>query len=83
MKKRLGALLFTLFLLLSPLPAAAASTSANLLANPSFEDGLAGWTSPDGKWGTAESESGYDPQDGSYFAWPLQASQENTCIYYF
>lgn len=81
MKKRLGALLFTLFLLLSPLPAAAASTSANLLANPSFEDGLAGWTSPDGKWGTAESESGYDPQDGSYFAWPLQASQENTCIY--
>ena len=32
MKKRLGALLFTLFLLLSPLPAAAASTSANLLA---------------------------------------------------
>ena len=60
---------------------AAASTSANLLANPSFEDGLAGWTSPDGKWGTAESDSGYDPQDGSYFAWPLQASQENTCIY--
>ncbi|MBE6681927.1 MAG: hypothetical protein E7600_06575, partial [Ruminococcaceae bacterium] len=49
---------------------ASAETSDNLLVNPSFEDGMNGWVAPDGKWSTVEDESGYEPRDGSYFAWP-------------
>ena len=60
---------------------ASAETSDNLLVNPSFEDGMNGWVSPDGKWSTVEDESGYEPRDGSYFAWPSEAHQENTYIY--
>ncbi|MBR3836052.1 MAG: S-layer homology domain-containing protein [Clostridia bacterium] len=60
---------------------ASAETSDNLLVNPSFEDGMNGWVAPDGKWSTVESESGYEPRDGSYFAWPSEAYQENTYIY--
>ena len=58
-----------------------AETTRNLLVNPSFEDGINGWVSPDGKWSTVDQESGYYPQDGEYFAWPTEASQENTYIY--
>ncbi len=60
---------------------ASAETSDNLLVNPSFEDGMNGWVAPDGKWSTVEDESGYEPRDGSYFAWPSEAYQENTYIY--
>lgn len=71
-----------LVLCLTFLPAISyATTSENLLVNSSFEDGLTGWVNPDGKWSTVESESGYEPQDGEWFAWPLEANQENTYIY--
>jgi len=84
MKKRTLSFLLALVMCLSLLPMtalAAETTSENLLVNPSFEDGLNGWVSPDGKWGAVESESGYYPQDGEYFAWPTEAYQENTYIY--
>ena len=84
MKKRTLSFLLAIVLCLSLLPMtalAAETTSENLLVNPSFEDGLNGWVSPDGKWGAVESESGYYPQDGEYFAWPTEAYQENTYIY--
>ncbi len=58
-----------------------AETSDNLLVNPSFEDGMNGWVSPDGKWNTVKSEGRYEPQDGSFFAWPVEANKENTYIY--
>ena len=82
MKKQLFSLILAFSLCLCLLPASASAvTSSNLLVNPSFEDGLNGWVCPDGKWGTVEYESGYEPQDGSSFAWPTGASQENTCLY--
>ena len=82
MKKQLFSLILAFSLCLCLLPtSASAVTSSNLLVNPSFEDGLNGWVCPDGKWGTVEYESGYEPQDGSSFAWPTGASQENTCLY--
>jgi hypothetical protein len=82
MRNRIFALALTALMCLALVPVTAlAATSGNLLTNPSFENGLDGWTSPDGKWGTVESESGYEPQDGGYFAWPTEASQENTYIY--
>ena len=84
MKKRTLSFLLALVMCLSLLPMtalAAETTSENLLVNPSFEDGLNGWVSPDGKWGAVESESGYYPQDGEYFVWPTEANQENTYIY--
>ena len=84
MKKRTLSFLLAIVLCLSLLPMtalAAETTSENLLVNPSFEDGLNGWVSPGGKWGAVESESGYYPQDGEYFAWPTEAYQENTYIY--
>ncbi len=82
MKKRTLSLLLALVMCLALLPMTAlAATTDNLLQNPSFEDGLTGWVSPDGKWGTVEYESGYTPQDGSYFAWPTEAYKENTYIY--
>ena len=80
--KRLLTLCLALLLCLSLLPmTGAAETSGNLLQNPGFEDGISDWTAPDGKWGTVEEESGYEPQEGAYFAWPLDASHENTYIY--
>ena len=82
MKKRFLSLALALAMCIGLLPMTAlAATSGNLLINPSFEDGITGWVSPDGKWSTVEVESGYEPQDGDYFAWPTEASQENTYIY--
>jgi len=80
--KKILSILLALAMCLSMLSlTVSAETSDNLLVNPSFEDGLNGWFSPDGKWSTVESESGYEPRDGSCFAWPSEACQENTYIY--
>jgi len=80
--KKLLSILFALTMCLSVMTfTVSAETSDNLLVNPSFEDGLNGWVYPDGKWSTVESESGYEPRDGQYFAWPSEAYQENTYIY--
>ncbi|MDO4562417.1 MAG: S-layer homology domain-containing protein [Clostridia bacterium] len=79
--KKISALLLVLTIVISAMTVFAAATSENLLLNPSFEDGINGWISPDGKWSTVENESGYEPQDGSFFAWPTGASRENTYIY--
>ena len=80
--KRIFAMLLALTMCLSMFAfTASAETSDNLLVNPSFEDGMNGWIAPDGKWSTVEDESGYEPRDGSYFAWPSEAYQENTYIY--
>lgn len=82
MKKKLLSIIMALVMCLSVLPlATSAAITDNLLTNPSFENGLDGWTSPDGKWSTVEEESGYEPQDGNHFAWPTGANRENTYIY--
>ncbi len=81
MKKILSLLLILTMCFLVFAFTVSAETSDNLLVNPSFEDGMNGWVSPDGKWSTVESESEYEPRDGSYFAWPSEAYQENTYIY--
>ena len=81
MKKLLSCLLALTMCLSMFAFTASAETSDNLLVNPSFEDGMNGWVAPDGKWSTVEDESGYEPRDGSYFAWPSEAHQENTYIY--
>lgn len=82
MKKTLSAILALCMLIcILPMAAAAETTTDNLLVNPSFEDGLTGWVCPDEKWDTVTNESGYTPQDGEYFAWPVYANRENTYIY--
>lgn len=82
MKRRFLSLAMALIMCLSLLPGMAlAATTDNLLVNPSFENEMNGWTCPDGKWHTVEEESGYEPQDGQYMAWPTEAYCENTYIY--
>ncbi|MDR1728714.1 MAG: hypothetical protein LBT74_12455, partial [Acidobacteriota bacterium] len=56
----------------------------NLLVNPSFEDGMNGWTVPDGKWESvpyAVNSDRYKPRDGKFLSWPKKAARENTFIY--
>ncbi len=81
MKKLLSILLAFMMCLSVMTFTVSAETSDNLLINPSFEDGMNGWVSPDGKWNTVKSEGKYEPQDGSFFAWPVEANRENTYIY--
>ncbi len=81
MKKLLSVLLVLTMCLSVMTFIASAETSDNLLVNPSFEEGMSGWEVPDGKWSTVESESRYEPRDGSYFAWPAEAYKEDTYIY--
>lgn len=56
----------------------------NLLVNPDFEEGLTGWTNPDGVWSVVESEGGHDPQHGRFFAWGYKSAsldKNDTYIY--
>lgn len=56
----------------------------NLLINPDFEEGLTGWTNPDGKWGVVPEESGYGTRHGRFMAWGTKsASVEKSETYIY
>lgn len=56
----------------------------NLFINPDFEEGLTGWTNPDGKWGIVHEESGYGARHGRFLAWGVKSGsldKNETYIY--
>lgn len=56
--------------------------SKNLIKNGGFEDGMSGWTDPDGAWGN-DDDSCLPPHSGRHYAWPYEKGASETKIYQF
>lgn len=86
-RKKLLAIVLSIAMLggLMPGMALAAENGENLLQNPSFEDGLSGWTNPDNAWAAIPNVPGYSEHSavhGKYFVWVPKAEGKDTiCVY--
>ena len=86
-RKKLLAIVLSIAMLCGLMPgmALAAENGENLLQNPSFEDGLSGWTNPDNAWVAIPNVPGYSEHSavhGKYFVWVPKAEGKDTiCVY--
>lgn len=88
-KKKISAVVLALCLSIPlfsahPLEARAAGLdySKNLIQNGGFENGMTGWTDPDGAWGN-DDDSCLPSHSGRHYAWPYEKGKSETKIYQF